>query len=60
MFVDLQIGGPIKSSLLQAIIEFTYDAKIKDYFCGSFTVNMVCAETPTVNKDPCDVIGLEY
>jgi len=48
MVFRLLFGGPIKSSLIQATVDITHNAKLRNPIGGGgFTDSVVCTETPS-------------
>ena len=56
-FFVLQTGGPISSSLLEVTTEIIDDATCRASCPGRITDRMICADTPTGGKSPCNVSG---
>jgi hypothetical protein len=57
MFVVLQTGGPISSTLLKAHLRITDDASCNALNFGRITDRMICAGSPPDFKGTCDVSG---
>jgi hypothetical protein len=53
MFVVLQWWDETSPSLLEAIVEITYDGHCYDPYSGHYTDRMICAQSTCEGKGPC-------
>jgi hypothetical protein len=57
MFVVLQTGGPLSSSLLEATTQVIDEATCGASYPGEITDRMICAGTSDGGVGPCNVSG---